>query len=106
MIFHSDRGSQYCSDDFKKALTAVGAIQRMSGKGNCYDNAVVESFFHMLKVERLHSLIFLTRASARCCIFEYIEVIYNQRRRHSYLKYLSPDRFENRYRFEELGKVA
>ena len=106
MIFHSDRGSQYCSDDFKKALTAVGAIQRMSGKGNCYDNAVVESFFHMLKVERLHSLIFLTRASARCCIFEYIEVFYNQKRRHSYLNYLSPDRFENRNRVKELGKVA
>ncbi|MFC1854995.1 IS3 family transposase, partial [Thermodesulfobacteriota bacterium] len=93
-------------DDFNKAVKKVGAVQSMSGKGNCYDNAVVESFFHTLKVEELHNLIFLTRDSAKRCIFEYIEVFYNKKRRHSYTNYLSPDRFENRYRFEELGNVA
>ncbi len=106
LIFHSDKGSQYCSDDFKKALKNVKAIQSMSGKGNCYDNAVAESFFHTLKVEELHSLLFLTRNAAKRCIFEYIEVFYNKKRRHSYINYLSPERFENRYRINELGNVA
>ena len=106
LIFHSDKGSQYCSDDFKKTLKGVKAIQSMSGKGNCYDNAVAESFFHTLKVEELHSLIFLTRNAARRCIFEYIEVFYNKKRRHSYINYLSPERFENRYRFNNLKDVA
>ncbi len=106
LIFHSDKGSQYCSDDFKKALKNVKAIQSMSGKGNCYDNAVAESFFHTLKVEELHSLIFLTRNAAKRCIFEYIEVFYNKKRRHSYINYLSPERFENRYRINNLKDVA
>ena len=106
LIFHSDKGSQYCSDDFKKALKNVKAIQSMSGKGNCYDNAVVESFFHTLKVEELHNLIFLTRSAAKRCIFEYIEVFYNKKRQHSYTNYLSPDNFENRYRIKRLENVA
>ena len=106
LIFHSDKGSQYCSDDFKKTLKDAKVIQSMSGKGNCYDNAVAESFFHTLKVEELYSLIFLTRSSARRCIFEYIEVFYNKKRRHSYTNYLSPERFENRYRINELENVA
>ena len=106
LIFHSDKGSQYCSDDFKKALEKVKAIQSMSGKGNCYDNAVVESFFHTLKVEELHNLIFLTRDSAKRCIFEYIEMFYNKKRRHSYINYLSPEKFENYYRINNLEDVA
>jgi len=106
LIFHSDKGSQYASDDFKKALKNVKAIQSMSGKGNCYDNAVAESFFHTLKVEELHSLIFLTRNAAKRCIFEYIEVFYNKKRRHSYTNYLSPENFEKRYCINELEHVA
>jgi putative transposase len=106
LIFHSDRGSQYCSVKFRETLKGVKALQSMSGKGNCYDNAVAESFFHTLKVERLHNLIFLTRDSAKRCIFEYIEVFYNKKRRHSYINYLSPDNFENRYRINELENVA
>ena len=106
LTFHSDRGSQYCSKSFRKAIRAVNAVQSMSGKGNCYDNAVAESFFHTLKVEELHSLIFLRRDSAKRCVFEYIEVFYNKKRRHSYLNYLSPNRFENRYRFNNLRDVA
>lgn len=106
LIFHSDRGSQYCSIKFRQVLAKIGALQSMSGTGNCYDNAVAESFFHTLKVEELHNLIFLARDSAKRCIFEYIEVFYNKKRRHSYINYLSPDKFENRYRFNELGNVA
>lgn len=106
LIFHSDRGAQYASDDYKKVLKKIDAIQSMSGKGNCYDNAVAESFFHTLKVEELHSLVFFTRDAARRCIFEYIEVFYNKKRRHSYTNYLSPDNFENRYHIKRLGNVA
>jgi len=106
LVFHSDKGSQYCSDDFKKALQDAKAIQSMSGKGNCYDNAVAESFFHTLKVEELHSLVFLTRNAAKQCIFEYIEVFYNKKRRHSYTNYLSPENYEKQYFIRELENVA
>ena len=106
LIFHSDRGKQYCSKKFRQALKGVKALQSMSGKGNCYDNAVAESFFHTLKVEELHNLIFLTKNAANRCIFEYIEVFYNKKRRHSYTNYLSPENFENRYRFNNLEDVA
>jgi putative transposase len=66
----------------------------MSGKGNCYDNAVAESFFHTLKVERVHGARFVQRETMRQAMFEYIEVDYNQTRRHSALGYISPDAFE------------
>ena len=106
ILFHSDRGSQYCSKDFINEIGKIKTVQSMSRKGNCWDNAVAESFFHTLKVERLHSLVFLTRESAKNCIFEYIELFYNRKRQHSYLKYLSPEGFEKCYLSKELKNVA
>jgi len=95
LIFHSDRGSQYASDEVKGLLKRRNIRQSMSGKGNCYDNAVVESFFHSLKTELVFQRIFLTRTEAKNCIFEYIEIFYNRQRRHSTLNYLTPSEFEN-----------
>ncbi len=93
-IFHSDRGVQYASIDFKAVLEGNGFIQSMSRKGNCYDNAVAESFFHTLKVEHVYDYRYETRAEATQSIFEYIEMFYNRRRRHSALGYRSPVSFE------------
>lgn len=92
-IFHSDRGSQYASSAFRDALTGK-VRQSMSGKGNCYDNAVTESFFHTLKSECVVFEQYETRDKARSSIFEYIEAFYNRDRLHSTLGYLSPERFE------------
>ena len=94
VIFHSDRGSQYASDDFRGCLTDYGFIQSMSRKGDCWDNACAESFFKTLKVEEVFERKFLTRIEARMSVFEYIEAFYNRQRKHSYLGYLSPDKFE------------
>lgn len=93
-IFHSDRGVQYASKEFRKALKPYGFIQSMSRKGNCYDNAVAESFFHTLKTEHVYNYSYETRAVARQGIFEYIEIFYNRQRRHSALGYLSPVSYE------------
>jgi len=93
-IFHSDRGVQYASEDFRKLLKKYKFVQSMSGKGNCYDNAVAESFFKTLKTELVYHERYWTRAQARASIFEYIEVFYNRVRKHSYLGYLSPEQFE------------
>lgn len=93
-IFHSDRGVQYASSDFRDALRAYGFIQSMSRKGNCYDNAVAESFFHTLKTEHVYDYRYETRAEAMQSIFEYIEMFYNRQRRHSALGYRSPVSFE------------
>ena len=93
-IFHSDRGIQYASTDFRDVLRAYGFIQSMSRKGNCYDNAVAESFFHTLKTEHVYDYRYETRAEARQSIFEYIEMFYNRQRRHSALGYRSPVLFE------------
>ena len=93
-IFHSDRGIQYASTDFRDVLKAYGFIQSMSRKGNCYDNAVAESFFHTLKTEHVYDYRYETRAEARQSIFEYIEMFYNRQRRHSALGYRSPVSFE------------
>lgn len=106
LIFHSDRGSQYCSKDFRNLVESVKALQSMSGKGNCYDNAVAESFFHTLKVEHLHWYIFLTRESAKRAVFEFIEMFYNKKRLHSYLNFKSPEQFEKIYYYERFGKCA
>ena len=95
-IFHSDRGSQYASDRFTTVLRGHGIIQSMSGKGNCYDNAVTESFFHTLKTELVYLESYETKAGARQSIFEYIEVFYNRVRRHSALGYKSPLEYERR----------
>lgn len=94
LIHHSDRGSQYTSNQFQAILSNLGVIPSMSGKGNCYDNAVAESFFHTLKNELPNNCIFKTRNEAKSMIFEYIEAFYNHKRRHSYLGYCSPNQFE------------
>ena len=93
-IFHSDRGVQYASADFCDVLNSHGFIQSMSRKGNCYDNAVAESFFHTLKTEHVYDYRYETRADARQSIFDYIEIFYNRQRRHSALGYRSPISFE------------
>lgn len=93
-IFHSDRGVQYASADFRDLLSNNSFIQSMSRKGNCYDNAVAESFFHTLKIEHVYDHRYETRAEARQSIFNYIEIFYNRQRRHSALGYRSPVSFE------------
>lgn len=94
LVHHSDRGSQYASADYQVLLTARGMVPSMSRKGNCYDNAPMESFFGTLKSERVHHCRYRTRADARQDIFRYIEVFYNRKRRHSALGYMSPSQFE------------
>jgi transposase InsO family protein len=97
ITFHSDRGSQYASHEFQKVLKQNHFIPSMSGKGNCYDNACMESFFHLLKTERTYFEKYKTRAQARQSIFQYIEVFYNRIRLHSKLGYISPCDFEKMY---------
>jgi len=94
LFWHSDRGSQYASESHRALLTANGITQSMSRKGNCWDNAVAESFFHSLKAELVHHCDFATRSEAKQEIFEYIEVFYNRKRRHSANDYRSPADYE------------
>jgi len=94
MIFHSDQGSQYASDEFRKLLDNHDIKASMSGKGNCYDNAITETFFHTLKTELVYFERYQTREEARLSIFEYIEVFYNRKRRHSAIGYKTPVDFE------------
>jgi transposase InsO family protein len=94
LIHHSDRGVQYASHAFRRLLKAHGIEGSMSRKGDCWDNAVVESFFGTLKSERVHWRSYQTREQARADIVEYITMFYNSRRLHSYLGYQSPDEFE------------
>lgn len=94
LLHHSDRGIQYASGDYQRLLADHGIACSMSRKGNCWDNAVVESFFHTLKVELVHHRRYLTRDEARQDIFEWMEVFYNRQRRHSTLGYRSPAEFE------------
>lgn len=94
LIHHSDRGVQYASRPFRKLLKTHGIEGSMSRKGDCWDNAVVESFFGTLKSERVHWRSYQTREEARADIVEYITMFYNSRRLHSYLGYQSPDEFE------------
>jgi putative transposase len=101
LLFHSDRGSQYCSVDFQKMLKANSMVSSMSRKGNCWDNAVAESFFGSLKTERVYSSIYKTRDEACKDIVDYIEMFYNSRRRHSYLGYVSPKKFEEKWLLEK-----
>jgi transposase InsO family protein len=95
LLFHSDRGVQYASTDYRSALTQAGLVASMSRKGNCYDNAAMESFWSTLKLELVYRRDFQTRAQARSEIFDYIEVFYNRQRSHSSLNYLSPVDFES-----------
>ena len=94
VIVHSDRGSQYCSKEYQALIQKHELLCSMSAKGNCWDNAVAESFFHTLKVEAIHGERFPTRAHMRQTVFEYIEVDYNRSRRHSANGYTSPAAFE------------
>ncbi len=96
LLHHSDRGVQYASNEFRGLLKAHGIQCSMSRKGNCWDNAVAESFFHTLKVELVQGKIYDTRQEAKMDIFDYIEIFYNRQRRHSYLGYLSPVDFEKK----------
>lgn len=94
LIHHSDRGVQYACGSYRQVLADHQIAVSMSRRGNCYDNAIVESFFATLKSELVHGRCFATRAAARACVFEWIECWYNRRRRHSSLGYLSPEAFE------------
>ncbi len=94
LLHHSDRGSQYCSEKYRALLARNGITCSMSRKGNCWDNAVMESFFATLKKELIHHERYETRSTARSSIFEYIEVFYNRERLHSTLDYQSPEQFE------------
>lgn len=106
LMFHSDRGVQYASNAFKKKLKTYGMVQSMSRKGNCWDNAVAESFFHSLKVEAIHGRSFKNRKEAEKVIFEYTEIFYNRKRSHSYLGMLSPKDFEQKYYESIFNNVA
>ncbi|MCK5368628.1 MAG: IS3 family transposase [Cyclobacteriaceae bacterium] len=98
LIFHSDRGSQYAAKKVSSLLKCNGILQSMSRKGNCWDNACAESFFHSLKVEEVYTKKYKTRSECRISIFEYIEIFYNRIRRHSHLGYKSPVQFESDYK--------
>jgi putative transposase len=106
LIHHSDRGSQYASHDYRRALDQAGIMCSMSRRGNCWDNAVAESFFGTLKVELLHELPLPTRVHAEHVIAEYIQDFYNVRRRHSSLDYQSPMAFELKNQNGERGGSA
>lgn len=97
LLVHSDRGIQYASSDFRKQLEKQGFIQSMSRKGNCWDNAVVESFFHTLKTQLTHHVCFKNVYEAEQSLFNYIEIYYNRRRRHSTNNYKSPVSFEKEW---------
>ena len=103
LLHHSDRGSQYASGDYQKVLAEHGIVCSMSRRGNCWDNAVAESFFATLKVELVHNAMWATRALARTALFDYLELFYNEQRRHSALGYLSPRAFERRREHEALA---
>lgn len=94
LIWHTDRGSQYASESHRKILQKYGIKQSMSRKGDCWDNAVAESFFHTLKTELVNHWKFKNRSEAQNVIFEYIQVFYNRIRAHSAIFYLAPAQFE------------
>jgi transposase InsO family protein len=94
LLHHSDRGVQYASDDYQNLLARHGIAVSMSGRGDCWDNAMMESFWATLKGELVHHQHYATRAQARASIFDYIEVFYNRTRLHSSLGYQSPESFE------------
>jgi len=94
LLHHSDRGSQYASSDYQKILKDHGIICSMSRKGNCYDNAVAESFFARLKSEWINHNRYLSRSEATRSLFYYIEIFYNRKRRHSSINYVTPQEYE------------
>jgi putative transposase len=97
LILHSDRGSQYCSHDYRDLAKQFGMTMSMSRKGDCYDNAPMESFWGSLKNELVHHRRFTTRAEARQAITEYIEIFYNRQRKQARLGYLSPAAFTQKF---------
>jgi putative transposase len=98
VLCHSDRGSQYCSDDYQEMLKVYGLVCSMSRKGNCWDNAVAESFFHSMKIELIYAERYATREIAKQSVFQYIEVYYNRLRRHSTIGSVAPEVFENHHK--------
>ena len=96
VIVHSDQGSQYTSSDWQDFLKTHNLICSMSRRGNCYDNAVAESFFQLLKRERIKKKIYKTREAAKSDIFNYIEMFYNSKRRHGFANDLAPTEFERK----------
>jgi transposase InsO family protein len=94
LLFHSDQGVQYACQDFRIQLNGMPVRQSMSRKGNCWDNAVAESFFKTLKTELVYHVVFKTKIQAKLAVFEYLEVWYNRERRHSALGYLTPCQYE------------
>lgn len=103
LIHHSDRGSQYCSHDYQRLVSQFGMKASMSRRGNCYDNAPMESFWGTLKNELVHHRQYRTRSDAIQEITEYIEIFYNRYRRHSRLGYLSPAAFTQQFYAEQLA---
>jgi putative transposase len=101
LVIHSDRGSQYTSNQYQMATYKKGVVLSMSAKGNCYDNAVTESFFKTLKTEHIYFYKYQTYEEARRSIFEYVEVFYNRSRIHSTLGYLSPVEYEKQEEIRE-----
>jgi hypothetical protein len=97
LIHHSDRGTQYCADEYRKLVEQFGIQASMSRKGNCYDNAPMESFWGSLKNEMIHHQCYATRTNAEAAIKEYIEIFYNRQRRHSRLGYVSPAIFAENF---------
>ena len=95
-MHHSDQGVQYAYKEYQEVLASNGAVVSMSRKGNCWDNALAESFFGTLKKELIHGESFKTREQAVSAIFEYIELFYNRQRRHSKLGYQSPAEYEEK----------
>ena len=104
VVVHSDQGSQFSSNDWQDFLKSHKLKPSMSRRGNCHDNAVAESFFQLLKRERVRRKIYADREEARRDIFDYIEMFYNPTRRHGYNDRLSPANFEKQY-FERLASV-
>ena len=106
LLHHSDRGVQYASADYQSQLRERGMVCSMSRKGDCWDNAVAESFFSTLKAELVHGSDYVSRSQARASVFEYIEVFYNGRRRHSALGYVSPVEHEHAAAQARRGEAA
>lgn len=104
VVIHSDQGVQFSSHDWQAFLKEHRLVASMSRRGNCYDNAVAESFFHLLKRERIRRKIYLTREEARSDIFNYIEMFYNSKRRHGHANGVSPVQFDQQY-FNRLNCV-
>ena len=106
LVHHSDRGSVYASGDYGEALTSIGAVKSMSRKGDCWDNAVAESFFATIKGEMIDHEDYQTRAAAIAAIGDYIDGFYNPCRRHSAIGYVSPIEFELKFLNEKINQLA